>query len=910
MSMKNLYRVILFAVALSVAACAPVYEEDFDTLALDFEDMSVSATAEKALVTVYYSGAWTASLPEDIDWARLDQTSGRGITDINILFDTNIDPVRATVLTIRTDSGDSRQINVTQKGPSGAYLAFEFETAELPADVLTIAVPFTTNMSDAAVSKMFEDFVTEELSSVVTWEMSEPDFLDNGVVRREISLTIAENLTGQDRTIELQAKMTDSDGKEYGSQLSIVQDARKAYLSIQENVSLNRSAAECSFVIDHNLGMFADSLKLAVSYPGEDKDFISDVSISGGNVLSFSVSEIQADRDREADISLSLCRLGLELSAVMHLTQKYALIQKEITVSELVGAFDSLSGAYVSADGYTDYIRLYVVGGAGNPNMDQNINIGPNEITTDENDRTVYMQDALENPAQGFRVKFADKADNTLSHGDCVELHLEGCTLIKETSPDRYTIDGLTGSNIVKESEGHTVVPSVRSISSLSPADVYTYCKLENMEFQIKDGAYTNVREYAAIRNVLTPEGMTVNYMDDGATKNSALKTGSQFAMDGAANLLFGNDSRSIYMLMNMDCDWRRNSVPVGTGSVSGIIVHQDMPRWGGNMGVYSIRPVKEDDFNFSAVSSCQTLASWVLDKRTKDETLYSWKHGDDNAEGYSGEEVPNALMQNKLCAVTGQTTALLYSENVMLQRSAGQKRTTPVTIDDGYKGTDMTSPDSGDTYGGSTGTRVSFWANPSGWFEWDGDNVAGYRGLVMEFSTETISASSFSVGFSIAAGYTYDNNICAFQSSTSFPVYWKVEYAVSDDGIQWSSYSDAVNEATGVAGFEMRSVPWTFGVFAWKFHHHYTSDTALELVTQSDTGFGFVPYRYSIPGSVAGKKMVKVRIRPYDDTIMTYNKDWKAGLASAKMKAVAPDKQKQNVNHGLILEDVIIQYR
>ena len=55
---------------------------------------------------------------------------------------------------------------------------------------------------------------------------------------------------------------------------------------------------------------------------------------------------------------------------------------------------------------------------------------------------------------------------------------------------------------------------------------------------------------------------------------------------------------------------------------------------------------------------------------------------------------------------------------------------------------------------------------------------------------------------------------------------------------------------------------------------------------------------------------MVKVRIRPYDDTIMTYNKDWKAGLASAKMKAVAPDKQKQNVNHGLILEDVIIQYR
>jgi len=876
MSMKNLYRVILFAVALSVAACAPVYEEDFDTLALDFEDMAVSATAEKALVTVYYSGAWTASFPEDIDWARLDQTSGRGITDINILFDTNIDPVRATVLTIRTDSGDSRQINVTQKGPSGAYLAFEFETAELPADPLTIAVPFTTNMSDAAVSKMFEGFVTEELSSVVTWEMSEPDFLDNGVVRREISLTIAENLTGQDRTIELQAKMTDSDGKEYGSQLSIVQDARKAYLSIQENVSLNRSAAECSFVIDHNLGMFADSLKLAVSYPGEDKDFISDVSISGGNVLSFSVSEIQADRDREADISLSLCRLGLELSAVMHLTQKYALIPNEITASELVGAFDGLSGTYASADGYTDYIRLYVVGGTGNPNMDQNINIGPNEITTDENDRTVYMQDALENPAQGFRVKFADKADNTLSHGDCVELHLEGCTLIKETSPDRYTIDGLTGSNIDKESGGHTVVPSVRSISSLSPADVYTYCKLENMEFQVKKGKVANIRETA---------------------------TGS---MDGAANLLYDGDGNGIYLLVNTACDWRRNDIPQGECNLSGVIVNQYMPRWGGNMGSYSIRPLKADDIEDKGGDSGWTsLAEWVLDKNTTSTGDYTWKHGPDNEEGYSGISGVD-LVQNKMKATDG-SDAWLYSENLdghLAKTSIHQKSATPVTLEYGYRGSSVD-----ENKGMSTGSALMFWGNASGWFQWNGDERIQdkYNGLVMEFSTSSVSsASSVSVGFSTAAGYVSGTGEPAPQSMSSFPVYWTVEYSIGDSDI----WTEVDNSATMNAGFEMRSVPGTIKAISKPPHYLASKNEPITINTQCDTGFGFVPYRFTLPPEILGKSKVRVRIRPSSDIIMTFNEDWKAGLTSEQLHAVAQSKQETNVNHGVILEDVIIQYR
>jgi hypothetical protein len=131
--------------------------------------------------------------------------------------------------------------------------------------------------------------------------------------------------------------------------------------------------------------------------------------------------------------------------------------------------------------------------------------------------------------------------------------------------------------------------------------------------------------------------------------------------MDGAANLMYDQLGSTIYALINMGCEWRRSQVPAGAGNVSGVIVHQEMPRWGGNVGTYSIRPLDESDFNMSAVSQWNTLAEWVMTEGTTDENSYSWKHGVDNVDGYSGTKA-SILTQNKLCATNG-ASALIYSE-------------------------------------------------------------------------------------------------------------------------------------------------------------------------------------------------------------------------------------------------------
>ena len=876
-TMRKIHYIIAVLIAAVASGCAPIFEESYDSLKLDYTEFSVAASAEKALVSIYYSGAWEASLTEGTTWAKLEKVSGNGITQNRILFVKNTGPVRKTVLTITADNGSKWTVDVTQKGSSDAYLKFESNNIQLPADALTIEVPFVTTMGEDYVLPMIEGFVTEDVASVVTdYQISETEEVEEGTYRRVVSLTLAENQTGAEREISLPMQITSADGTIYGEALKVAQDAQKAYISAPEKCVVNKNEAQHSYSYEHNLGFLSNGLELTIIYSGQSQDFIENATLAA-DLVKFDVSS--TDVDRSAEIKIEYAANGLELSAVTEFVQVVNLLPRTISVDDFLALFTEGSTTYTPADLYTDNVQLYVVGGAGNPNMAQNINTAANTITTDENDRTVYMQDAASGATHGFRIRFADAENNTVNHGDLVQLSLEGCVLKKESSPERYTIENVTSANITEISTGNEIVPNVCSIASLSAADVYTYCTLENVEFQVKEGAYTNVREYAAIQNPLDPEKETS-------------------VMDGAANLLYDNSGDAIYTLINMGCDWRRNKVPSLVGNVSGVVVHQNMPRWGGNIGTYSIRPLDEQDFAMTeAASSWSTLAEWVLTEGTNSTSDYSWK------DGYSGESSAT-LKQNKMMA-TNNADAFIYSENLdgrVANKSIHQKAATPVSIENGYRGLEIVVGGSMDTYGMSIGSAMTFWGNASGWYQWNSASVSGYNGIVMECSTENVSGSAMSVGFSVAAGYMAGDKP-ASQSMTSFPIYWTVEYSV--DGGAWT---EVKNMATDQNGFEMRSVPAT--ISGELKAPHYGTSAKMSIVTQSDTGFGYVPYRFILPSEVFGHSSVKIRIRPTSDIIMRFNAQWDAGIASAGLRALPQSSQTTNVNHGIFLEDVVIQYK
>lgn len=66
--------------------------------------------------------------------------------------------------------------------------------------------------------------------------------------------------------------------------------------------------------------------------------------------------------------------------------------------------------------------------------MDQNLNTGPNSITTDENDCTNYVQSL--DGRYGFRLKFAAPADNVCLRGEQVKILLDGRDPFARKRPD------------------------------------------------------------------------------------------------------------------------------------------------------------------------------------------------------------------------------------------------------------------------------------------------------------------------------------------------------------------------------------------------------------------------------------------------------------------------------------------
>ena len=655
------------------------------------------------------------------------------------------------------------------------------------------------------------------------------------------------------------------------------------------------------FEIDTNipLGDFA----VATAYVGPTRDWIRSVQPEQG-MLVVDTKPNPGEDVCKAVVNLSYVDGWEEtFSANLYITQadKDDEFGREVSFAD-VRALATAEGTAVDED---ILIEGIVVSDFHSKNMEANPSVSYDKVDVTVNDCTAY----LESPdgRYGFRLKFAAPADNVCLRGEQVKILLDGVTLSRESDPMRYTLRGLKAGNIEKAAEASALEPKARTIATLTDDDIYTYCALSGLEFSVKEGAYTNVREYDAIGNPCN------------ANLSFAGGTQAQKAKDGAANLLYDGDNDAIYMLVNMNCGWRRTgrSVPQGVGTVSGIVVHTPMERWGGNVGRYSIRPFDEADIDIprAAASAYATLVEWRLDKAVISVGAYKWN---DNGTYTVGSAANSAtqLVQNRMHATTDNTGggARLYSENRMLNQTVTADRSYPIAIVHGYRGLNVSNyvPGDGTTMGMSKYTMLGFLGNVAGWYEWNGDTWTGKtNGIVMEFSTAGVGGSAAAVSFSTAAGkHSTNEAACSWTNASSYPVYWKVEYATSADGATWSDYTEAVNAATGERGFEMRSLPWCINNSSTRTSVFDTANRS-GVYTQSDFGFGLVPYRFVLPAEVLGKAKVRVRISPSSDVIATWNPGIDGyALGQTHRNLRIARTYPFDIANGVYVEDLSIQYK
>ena len=642
----------------------------------------------------------------------------------------------------------------------------------------------------------------------------------------EINVSFNENPSFR-RMVKLALEL---DGGEKKDTIYVRQSGVMPYLECAapyKNVS-GVSPGFAEFAIDTNIPL--SDLSSTVEYISGGTDWITGVSPELGNFVAETAAS-SVEHTSKARITVSYVDGWDEtLSVNLYVTSsnKDGKFGSKISLADVR---NYAGKGVVEDDVYFDGV---VISDFHSMNMALNPSTTYKDVDVTENLRTAYVQ--AEDGSVGFCLKFDNAKDNILVAGTMISIALPGLEVVKEEDPVRYVIKGVGGENMVASSAGSVPQPKVRKISALTDDDLYTWVSIPETEFVYKSGSYANVYE-----NYTLMSG--VNSMN---TKNNN-------RLDGWASLLMDSEGKGIYAPVNMLCEWRRsgNGVPQGVGAVTGILVHEDMLRYG-NLGRYQIRVVDESGFGqeWKGKSPYRDLAEWdgapyqyryglwaqidpkLADPGNKNARMNSRIPSDDLS---VSNPVPRAYMtvENK---VPGLIDYPLSSSASYAALTADDKGIVPSTPQDQYR------------------TSLTITAEIKGWFQWEDNKITGYNGLRMDLSTEDITGTSMYVHYAFSVG--------AISAVTSqfFPAHWCLEYSI-DGGKTYKICPDIV---TGEEYVHLRTLPW------WD-----VNISGVKYFTCSTCGLGSTDHVAMIPSDVFGKKDVAIRIRPYDNRMAVFPIEW-----------------------------------
>lgn len=616
--------------------------------------------------------------------------------------------------------------------------------------------------------------------------------------------------------------------------LYALQEGEQAYLRCPSPYKIvdGSAAGMAGFDIETNIGL--DELETEINYITGSQGWISAVTPD----LSGIIVETTAAEDEAARGSVTLHYTdgwgeSHDVALFVTRTDKNGKYGHQLSFAEVA--------AYAGRGEIADevYTEAVVISDCSSANMELNPSISYNKVDTDENSRTAYVQ-ALD-ASSGFRLKFVNPSDNLLVHGTVVSLSLYGTTVEKDERTESYTIYGLSGANLLDSRSGTSVTPNRKKVSELSDKDIYTYVTVPDMEFACKWGAYTNVYE---------------NYTLKSSVNESATKNNNR--LDGWATLLHDADGHAIYAPVNMLCLWRRSGegVPQGIGPLTGIVVSNDIRRYG-NVGRYQIRVLDESGFGQEkdGKGAFTTLAEW-------DGAPYQYRFSQYAANPrYAYAKLASIVPSDDFSSSNTTPRGELRCENSQM----GSDTTYPLSSFTSY-----TSP-SAENLGACPTSPASLYRKAlclsteiKGWFEWQDNEVCGYKGLVMDINTEGISGSLVQVHYAFSVGKV------SAASSQHFPAHWCTEYSC-DGGATWTLVKDA---ATGSDYVHLRTLPW------WD-----TTIGGVNYRTNSYCGLGCTEHLAYLPAEALAGSLLKLRIRPYDDVMTVFPSEWDGEVETARVR-------------------------
>ncbi|MCD8032744.1 MAG: hypothetical protein LUF83_00385 [Alistipes sp.] len=704
---------VLFSLS---TACEQDYELELP-LAVMQKTQRLDAAGGQTHVLVYATDDWTASFDGDIRWAEISKASGSGNGEFVFTFELNPGIVRKADVVLT--SGSHREvITMIQNGyVSEPQLTLMKKQLLLPDWKSGVSVAFDTNM-DLALERIATEVVYGDEAETPGW------ISDVTVTEDAVLFTTAANESGEERTAQLVLSVNDNvNDRVYSSSITITQGTEAGYMRFPEDsFDVESFAKRIADTWSTNMEAFFDEVECEVVYAGGSSDWISDIVLES-DAVSFDVAENTTSGIREATLRFTYSDDdGNSCSAEQKVVQARPALEMSF------GELRAMQAAAGEIGLERDFIVGTVISEPGNANLETNPHTSWTAVDHSVNAKTAYIQSL--DGKYGFRIQAAAEADvEALPRYATVKIALAGLKLVREDAPVQYTLADFTAANVLETTSGSasSLVRKERYIADLTDDDLYTFVSLKDVELAFNMGSYGNMHDGFALKS-------------DVVTGGNATAT----RCDCVPRTLRDIQGKTLNMLVNAQTPWRRTGsrVPQGSGIVSGILVHSTLPRYGGDIGRYQLRPLSEADLVLHATESFSAkLVDWEWASKTM------------TAEAGSDRRIP---------ANTG--TGIMDTSSPLTGTKIG--RTTAFT------GLSFASF-SGSFAGRYNGTWWNFTRNEGEWVSWT-------------FSTSEITGNDrhLTLVFTAGLGNQTDKTMGA-------PLYWDLEY--STDGVNFTTFEEDV---------------------------------------------------------------------------------------------------------------------
>lgn len=306
----NKYILVLAACIAAVSSCQDIYIDEYDDLALDYTKLNVKREGGNFAFMVYYSGDWTIELDKEVSWARLEMTSGSGITPVHIDVDENFTFKRSFNMII-TAGADRDTVLVTQApAVETPNLRFNEQSVSLANGSGRVNVLFQSNLMESAIRLHSPEVEyiqgNDWLSNFSIESASDGYIVENGIAwyTYRVMFDVTENDGAEDRAAYISYKLYDEDqDKTYSAEMAITQSTQPGELIIKNQVVRGSSKMDYAETITGGLERYTDKINYTIVYNGE-ADFLENVHIQDG-CLYYTLKENNGTSPREAEIVIS-----------------------------------------------------------------------------------------------------------------------------------------------------------------------------------------------------------------------------------------------------------------------------------------------------------------------------------------------------------------------------------------------------------------------------------------------------------------------------------------------------------------------------------------------------------------------------------------------------------------------------